>query len=345
MKSPKEQNPLSAVQLESRQTYTERSYLLKIIDALPQPIMVIGTDYKVKLVNNAMKRSENHSGTNPVGSYCYKLQHKRDTPCDGGDHPCPLQKVFNTHKTVSMIHRHYKRDGSPQIVRLEASPIIDDNGKFIGIIESTRDITSRIEEENRNKKKVARLSKMAHHDPLTSLPNRLLFKDRLKHALTKAARNGNILSVLFIDLDGFKRINDNLGHDIGDQLLCSVATKLKSCLRESDTLARLGGDEYIILLDELSKIDGAIQVARNIMEIFSTPFLINNKELYVTGSIGISLYPQDADSAETLMKHADMAMYEAKRAHKNNYKLFYQQIAGHKKTAILKTFPSRKLRR
>lgn len=342
MKSQKEEIPVSAIQVESRREHTERSYLLKVVDALPQPIMVIGTDYKVKLVNKAMKRSEGYPGTNPVGAYCYKLLHKRDTPCDGGDHPCPLQKVFNTHETVSMIHRHYKRDGTAQIVQLEASPIIDDTGKFIGIIESTRDITSHIEKENRNRKKVARLSQLAHHDPLTSLPNRLLFKDRLNHALAKAARNGNILSVLFIDLDGFKRINDNLGHDAGDQLLCSVATKLKSCLRESDTLARLGGDEYIILLDELSKIDGAIQVARNILEIFSNPFQINNKEVYVTGSIGISVYPQDAQSAEKLMKHADMAMYEAKRAHKNNYKLFYQQIAGHKETAVLKTFPSRK---
>jgi diguanylate cyclase (GGDEF)-like protein len=173
-----------------------------------------------------------------------------------------------------------------------------------------------------------KLDHLAHHDPLTGLPNRLLFHDRLQHAMVRAARDGRQLAVMFIDLDRFKTVNDTLGHHVGDELLKQVAGELTQCLREGDTLARLGGDEFIVLLEDVDGAQGARHVAEKLMQLFERPVVVSDYELFVTGSVGISLFPQDAVDMNVLIRNADVAMYQAKARGRNGYQLYAPTMDG-----------------
>jgi diguanylate cyclase (GGDEF)-like protein/PAS domain S-box-containing protein len=186
---------------------------------------------------------------------------------------------------------------------------------FIGI---SRDITDR----KRAEKKIAHL---AHYDYLTDLPNRALFLDVLNHSMALAKRNKHKVAVLFLDLDGFKKINDAYGHDTGDLLLKDVANRLKETVRGSDAVARVGGDEFIIVLDNIDSEDNAALVAHKINVALLVPFEVNGQSCRLGGSIGISMYPQDSRDSEQLIKLADDAMYLAKQSGKNSY-MFYRDV-------------------
>ena len=173
-----------------------------------------------------------------------------------------------------------------------------------------------------------KLDHLAHHDPLTALPNRLLFHDRLQHALPRAARDREQLAILFIDLDRFKNVNDTLGHHIGDELLQQVAAQLSARLREGDTLARLGGDEFIVLLENVDGQYGATQVAEKLVSMFEQPFLVAGHELFVTCSVGVSLFPDDAQDLNMLIRNADVAMYQAKARGRNGYRFYAPSMTG-----------------
>ncbi len=203
-----------------------------------------------------------------------------------------------------------KHDGItfPQEISLTAI----DGGGLVAVV---RDITERTYAEEQ-------IKHLAYHDALTGLPNRLLFKDRVTVALSHAQRNNSRLAVLFLDLDRFKVINDSLGHNVGDQLLQEVSTRVQQCLRDSDTVARLGGDEFTILLPNLVNSDDAAPIAQKILDSIRAPFHLEGRELFTSTSIGISLYPEDAADAETLIKNADTAMYQAKEQGRDNYQLF-----------------------
>ncbi len=168
------------------------------------------------------------------------------------------------------------------------------------------------------------IRQMAYHDTLTGLPNRTLFQDHLNLAIIHSQRKKQKLALLFLDLDRFKDINDTLGHDIGDQLLQGVADRLRRCVRGSDTVSRLGGDEFNVLLQEIGHAEDAVAIAQKIVTSVSHPFIINNNTAHITVSIGIAMYPDDGNNAETLMKHADLAMYQAKKSGRNNYQFFHQ---------------------
>jgi diguanylate cyclase (GGDEF)-like protein/PAS domain S-box-containing protein len=172
----------------------------------------------------------------------------------------------------------------------------------------------------------AQLAYQATHDALTGLPNRDLYNDRLVQALAHAARQKHILALLFLDLDRFKYINDTLGHDIGDELLKGVAERLKSSLRQDDTLARIGGDEFTLILPSLKNADDAALVAQNILKTLERPFAIAGYELFVPGSIGITFYPFDASEASALVKNADTAMYAAKSRGGNTYQFYSENM-------------------
>ncbi len=177
-----------------------------------------------------------------------------------------------------------------------------------------------------------KLDHLAHHDPLTALPNRLLFHDRLQHAMIRAARADEQLAVLFIDLDRFKNVNDTLGHHVGDELLKQVAGALTGCLREGDTLARLGGDEFIVLLEDVKGAGGGVygagHVAGKLMTLFEQPFTVSGYELFVTASVGISLFPQDGVDLNMLVRNADVAMYQAKARGRNGYQFYAPSMSG-----------------
>ena len=165
------------------------------------------------------------------------------------------------------------------------------------------------------------LESLALHDPLTGLPNRRLLMDRLSLAIAHARRNKRTMAVMYLDLDGFKQINDTLGHDAGDTLLKMVATRLVAAVRQEDTVARLGGDEFVIVLWELSHADGVAKLASKVMQAVSQPYRIQDRSVRMTVSIGVGIYPTHGEEVEVLMKSADLALYEAKRAGKNNYRL------------------------
>ena len=162
----------------------------------------------------------------------------------------------------------------------------------------------------------------ASHDSLTGLPNRLLFNEYLSLALASAHRQGELLAVVFLDLDRFKTINDTLGHAVGDQLLKSAAQRLEKCLRKGDTVSRWGGDEFTLLLSDLDSAEDSVKVAQRILEVFSLPFYLEEQEIYVGASLGIALAPYDGEDVETLLKNADTAMYRVKQEGKNNYQFY-----------------------
>jgi diguanylate cyclase (GGDEF)-like protein len=180
---------------------------------------------------------------------------------------------------------------------------------------NARDITERTLSEQR-------AAYLAQHDGLTGLPNRNLLHDRIQRALVAAARNQTRVGILFIDLDRFKTINDSLGHQVGDRLLQAVAQRLLSCVREGDTVARQGGDEFVVVLPSLNDAEDAARVAQKIREQLPQSFVIEQQEFNVTPSIGICLYPDDGSDVETLKRHADTAMYQAKEGGRNTYRFF-----------------------
>ncbi|KAA3652323.1 MAG: EAL domain-containing protein [Proteobacteria bacterium] len=172
----------------------------------------------------------------------------------------------------------------------------------------------------------ARLEHLAHHDPLTGLPNRLLLLDRIAHSIEHARRHQHQLAVCFIDLDNFKHVNDSLGHHVGDALLKAIATELQRHVRSEDTLSRIGGDEFVLLVDRVSAIAGVEHIVHKLLGVLREPRSIEGHQLYLSGSIGISLFPQDGDDAAALIQHADSAMYDAKQLGKNRYRYYTQSL-------------------
>ncbi|HET6789528.1 MAG TPA: diguanylate cyclase, partial [Aquabacterium sp.] len=175
----------------------------------------------------------------------------------------------------------------------------------------------------------ARLARMAHYDPLTELPNRSMFLERLAHATNLARRHQTLVGVVFIDLDNFKTVNDSLGHAAGDTLLQLVAQRLRQRVRQEDTLGRLGGDEFILVLEHLRHPQQAAHVAQAVIETLSDPFhLAEGQDVYVRASIGISLYPNDSEDAAELIRNADTAMYQAKRLGRNNFRFYTESLTS-----------------
>ena len=193
------------------------------------------------------------------------------------------------------------------------------NPEVGGIIVNTRDVTDRkvIQEH---------IQHLAFHDALTGLPNRSLMQDRVSQAITRAERTGSRFAVMFIDIDNFKNINDSLGHDVGDELLRQVAKRLTASVRGHDTIARQGGDEFIVLLDQLEGHQGATRVAQKVLEALRTVYRVGGADQHVSGSIGIALYPDDGRDAPTLLKNADTAMFHGKALGKNTYQFFTPQM-------------------
>ncbi|GEM_PF-3552708 len=208
-----------------------------------------------------------------------------------------------------------RKDGSLFHALLNAVAVYDDEGRYVMSRSTLFDITVRQGYE-------AKIRELAYHDVLTSLPNRQLLLDRINQGLAKTERSQLLLAILFLDLDKFKDINDRLGHDIGDELLKTIAVRVTASVRGSDTVARSGGDEFIIVLPEISDRHDAVLVAQKILTGIGSVMYVKGYELDVSASIGIAFYPSDGDNAFELMKKADMAMYVAKEAGRNCYRLY-----------------------
>lgn len=194
-----------------------------------------------------------------------------------------------------------------------------DNPSIRGLIVNTRDVSDRLAIQQR-------MQHLAYHDSLTGLPNRSLLQDRVAQALSRAGRTKKNLAVMFIDIDNFKNINDTLGHDVGDELLREIAKRLTRSVRQHDTIARQGGDEFIVLLEELDGQSGATRIAQKILDALRTVFVVGGMEQHVSGSIGLALFPQDGHDPQTLLKNADTAMFHGKSLGKNTYQFFTHKM-------------------
>jgi diguanylate cyclase (GGDEF)-like protein/PAS domain S-box-containing protein len=225
----------------------------------------------------------------------------------------PILKSFRRETTNA------RKDGSTFPVQLTSDVVMTPEGNIFAVITTSEDITDRMKNEET-------IRKLAFYDALTGLPNRALFNDRLSQSLVKARRHGEVLPVMFLDLDRFKNVNDTLGHGTGDLLLIAAADRLKKIVRESDTVSRLGGDEFVMMFPDMDTPGDVSMVARKILERMSEAFILNGVEVYVTASIGISMFPQNGSDGEDLLRNADAAMYFAKDQGRNNYQFYNSAI-------------------
>jgi diguanylate cyclase (GGDEF)-like protein/PAS domain S-box-containing protein len=244
-------------------------------------------------------------------------------------HPEDLPRVEDAlHRAVgekgksSGEFRIIRPDGSVREVSVVRSSVLDEFGGVSRVVGVSIDVTERKQAEDALRRSEAAMTHSAEHDFLTGLPNRMLMNDRINQAIIAAQRHGKKVSVLFLDLDGFKHINDSLGHSIGDKLLQSIANRLVTCIRASDTVSRQGGDEFIVLLSEVDPPEDTAVAARRLLKETAKEYSIEGHSLHVTVSIGVSVYPDDGLDAETLIKNADTAMYQVKENGRRGFQFF-----------------------
>jgi diguanylate cyclase (GGDEF)-like protein/PAS domain S-box-containing protein len=234
---------------------------------------------------------------------------------------CPAMRAIIENQTVSLGAASIliRRDGAELAIEDLASPIHDTGGGVIGAVMVAHDVTAAREQAEK-------LARLALYDGLTGLPNRTLLVDRLEQALETACRNETSVSVVFLDLDGFKCVNDTQGHAVGDQLLQAVASRLLSCVRRSDTVCRYGGDEFVILLADVARASDAALCADKMIMLINESFEIGGQRLRLGASVGIASYPEHAREAGLLIKYADIAMYRAKFSGRNHYQVFADRM-------------------
>ncbi len=297
------------------QILTKCNMLDTILESLPHPFYIIDvSSYQIKVANDAAGRGKKDSLLT-----CHELTHGSQSPCTGKEHPCPMEIVKKTGKATVVEHVHYDGKNNKIFVEVYGFPVFDERGELVEMIEYSLDITKR-------KKAEQKLTHMATHDALTELPNRALFNIRLDLEISHARRNRSKLAVMLVDLDGFKAINDTLGHSAGDTLLRQVAAILKKHIRKSDTVARLGGDEFLVLLPELRSGHDADVIGQKMVEAMQKSFILAGRQVQVGASIGIALYPDDSDDAESLVSFADIAMYAVKAEGGGSFKKYTFQM-------------------
>jgi diguanylate cyclase (GGDEF)-like protein/PAS domain S-box-containing protein len=288
-----------------------------VLEHIADGVMVVDADGKIVAVNPAFSQITGYSEQEALG--------KDRTLTRSGRHDDAFYQSLWTELVTTGFWRgeiwNLRKSGELYLEWLTVSAVRDNRGQTTHYVGVFSDITQVKESQEK-------LDHLAHHDPLTALPNRLLFNDRLQHALLRASRDHEQLALLFIDLDRFKNVNDTLGHHIGDELLKQVAKALQEKLREGDTLARLGGDEFIVLLEDVDGQRGAGLVAEKLVAMFEEPFMVAGHELFVTCSVGISLFPTDATDLNMLIRNADVAMYQAKARGRNGYSFYAPSMTG-----------------
>ncbi|MFL1482709.1 diguanylate cyclase domain-containing protein [Marinobacter sp. LN3S78] len=235
----------------------------------------------------------------------------------------PAQQAIDEDQNVALALGSVlvRRDGADLTIEDSAAPIHDHHGRIVGaviVFHDARQAGSVIQ----------KMSHQAQHDFLTDLPNRMLLLERLTQAIGMANRHQKQMALLFLDLDHFKQVNDSLGHAMGDHLLRDVAAEISNCVRATDTVSRHGGDEFVILLTEIEKRSDAAQIAEKVLARFSTPRMVDGRQLQVTMSMGIAVYPENGMDADTLMRNADSAMYTAKKSGRNSYHFCEQKMQG-----------------
>ena len=291
-------------------------YAESIIDTVREPLIVLDQDLRVVSASRSFYEIFKVKPEKTVGQLFYDLGNKQwDIP--------KLRELLETILPQRTTFDNYEVEHDfatigRRIMLLNARQIERRQGKERIILLAIEDITVRKELEEK-------IHRLAYHDQLTGLPNRMLLLDHLNLAINQANRNRMKVALMMLDLDKFKEVNDSLGHLTGDKLLQAVAQKLTGILRKGDTVARFGGDEFVLLLPEQKDEKTALWVAGKIIEAFRNPVDLDGHSLVITGSIGISLYPDHGTDIDTILKNADSAMYRAKQTGRNQYKLYMKE--------------------
>ena len=294
-------------------------WMRKLSSALEQTadaVMVTDRDGMVEYVNAAFTVVTGYTGEEAIGRSPRLLR-------SGSHEPAFYRQLWRTilaGEVFQDVFVNKRKDGSLYYEEKTITPLKNDEGQITHFISTGKDISDRMQAQER-------LQYLAHHDVLTELPNRALFTDRLEHALARSRIAQSQVAVLFLDMDRFKMINDTLGHDVGDHVLRDLARRLRGCVREGDTVARLGGDEFAVIIEDVVDVHPVESVARKILEMLTQPFYWQDRELFITTSIGISLFPEDGNDPKALLKNADIAMYRAKDQGRNTYR-FYAAAMG-----------------
>jgi diguanylate cyclase (GGDEF)-like protein/PAS domain S-box-containing protein len=295
--------------------FEERSYTENIISSIADAVIVTDTKNVIVKINQAVEDLTGISADEIIGRKAMSLV--------ASDQQAAIismgKMVFLEGRIRSMESSLTTKGGREVAVSVSGAMIEDLQGKHIGNVFVAKDITSL-------KQAQAHLNHLANHDSLTGLPNRLLLEDRLNQALARIAWHNRTMALLLLDLDQFKLVNDTLGHSAGDMLLKVVAKRLCHCVRDGDTVARLGGDEFVVVLDDMAKVDDIKKIADKILKLLREPIDLQGHKYTATTSIGISYAPQQGSSPDALMKNADTAMYQAKRAGRNNYQIYDPQM-------------------
>ncbi len=300
---------------EHRQLDEERARLAQIVESSNDAIFSVSLNDIITSWNSGAEKIFGYTAKEIIGRPVFTIM----PPERYGERPHILRAILQGEELRHFETTRLRKDGGQIYVSLTTSPILGADGKILGNSVIARDVT-----ERRQMEKI--IQHQAHHDTLTDLPNRQLFMDFLERELAQARRNDTRLALLFLDLNGFKQINDTLGHSSGDLLLQEVAHRLRACIRESDTVARLGGDEFTVLMPDLSHSDDVGIVLQKILGVFEKPFMLDNVAVDTSTSIGVCMFPDDGGHSEELIKKADIAMYDAKGSGKNAYQFYNAEI-------------------
>jgi diguanylate cyclase (GGDEF)-like protein/PAS domain S-box-containing protein len=302
---------------EHRQLDEERARLAQIVESSNDAIFSVSLDDIITSWNKGAEKIFGYTAREIIGQPIFTLL----PPERYGERSQILRAILGGDELEHFETTRVRKDGSQFYASLTISPILaaGGSGKILGNSVIARDVT-----ERRQLEEV--IQHQAHHDTLTDLPNRQLFMDFLDRELAQARRNDTRLALLFLDLNGFKQINDTMGHSCGDRLLQEVARRLRACIRESDTVARLGGDEFTVLMPDLSHTYDVGIVLQKILGVFARPFMLDNVAVESSTSVGVCMFPEDGEHSEELIKKADIAMYDAKGSGKNAYQFYNAEI-------------------
>lgn len=298
----------------SRAQQTQLRTLERSVEASVNGVLIADAnlpDMPIVYANRAFSVMTGYTQEDVIGKNCRFLQGRDSDPAIVAQIRRHLEEQRDVHVTLC----NYRKDGTPFWNDLYVSPVRDQEGHVTHFVGVQHDIS-------KHKAYEARLAYHASHDDLTRLPNRALFEDKLVEQFTLAQQHGKQIAVLFVDLDDFKPINDNLGHAVGDRVLQDVAKRLSAAVRSDDIVARLGGDEFVILQAPVDDNAGILEVVKRILASLARPYCIDDQELYLTASIGISLSQEDTQQAQMLLQQADMAMYKAKQQGRNAYEWY-----------------------
>ena len=300
--------------------YVEKELAQVTLGSIADGVIRVDTHGNVTFLNRPAELLTGYAANEALGRPFKEIFHIVDSETGEGMSNRMQGAVENGHTTrlptnALLVHR----DGAEIPIEDTVAPIHDRDGRIAGAVTVFRDVSAARETTQR-------LVHTAQHDVLTGLPNRGLLDDRMERAIALAIRQSKKVAVLFLDLDGFKPINDRHGHATGDKLLQSVTLRLCACVRDCDTVSRLGGDEFVILLNDIADNEDAAVIARRVLRDISKPHVIDGKSLRVTASLGISVHPEDGSDADTLLKHADMAMYQAKAGGRNEFAFYSERM-------------------